>query len=257
MFTVIRKHLIFGTIFVLALVFLAGITPALRPSIVSLLKYPLIAANLTLREFKGLFFYHSNYLQNEKLKKEIDLSKQKINLLSQIYLENKRLHDLLSLKEKAPYAVVASKVIAWAVDDWGAAVVIDKGTRQGIKRGMVVINAQGLVGRVMESAQSSSKVILLTDANFSVTVLSRRSRQEGLISGTMGNFLVMRYLPKESDIRAADTIVTSGTSEIFPKDLTVGTVVDIAEEFSGLSRYCLIKPAVNFSDLEEVLVIIP
>jgi len=69
--------------------------------------------------------------------------------------------------------------------------------------------------------------------------------------------LIMKYLPKDADIRVSDLIITSGLTEAYPKGLLIGSVVNIGEEFSGLSRYCQIKPVVNLSSIEEVLIIIP
>jgi rod shape-determining protein MreC len=163
----------------------------------------------------------------------------------------------LSFKQKSAYKVIAARVVSRAADSWSCVLIIDKGRHQGIGRNMVVINYLGLVGRVAEAGQFSSKVMLMNDANFAVSGILQRSRQEGVVCGTMGQYLVMRYLPKECDVRVSDTVVTSGLTANYPKGLLVGTVIDVQEEFSGLSRLAIVKPAVDFSALEEVLVIIP
>jgi rod shape-determining protein MreC len=67
----------------------------------------------------------------------------------------------------------------------------------------------------------------------------------------------MKYLPKDADIQVSDVIITSGLTETYPKGLLIGSVLNIGEEFSGLSRYAIIKPVVNLSNIEEVLIIIP
>jgi rod shape-determining protein MreC len=89
-----------------------------------------------------------------------------------------------------------------------------------------------------------------------VSAIVQRSRQEGLISGTLGSSLIMRYLPKDCDIKVSDAIITSGLTENYPKGLLIGRVTDIGEEFSGLSRYAIVRPAVNLATIEEVLVIV-
>jgi rod shape-determining protein MreC len=66
----------------------------------------------------------------------------------------------------------------------------------------------------------------------------------------------MKYLPEDADIKLQDTIVTSGLNNNYPKGLFIGSVIDIGKDFSGLSRYAVIKPAVNLSNIEEVLVIV-
>jgi rod shape-determining protein MreC len=67
----------------------------------------------------------------------------------------------------------------------------------------------------------------------------------------------MKYLPRDADVQISDTIITSGLTEAYPKGLLIGRVVHVGEEFSGLSRYAVIKPAVNLAAIEEVLIIIP
>jgi rod shape-determining protein MreC len=99
--------------------------------------------------------------------------------------------------------------------------------------------------------------MLISDPNLGVSALVQRSRQEGLVSGTLGTYLTMRYLPKDADIKIQDVIVSSGLNEVYPKGLLIGTVIDIGKEFSGLSRFATIKPAIDLSNIEEVLIIIP
>lgn len=208
------------------------------------------------RETAGIIFYHRNLTQNERMKKEIDLLRQKINTLNEVWIENKRLKELLSFKQKSTYKVIAARVIGRSPDSWSSLIVIDKGRFNGITSGMVVINYLGLVGRVIEAAESTSKIMLLNDPDFAVSSIVQRSRQEGLVSGTLGTYLMMRYLPKEADVRVSDVVITSGLTERYPKGLVIGKVVDLGEEFSGMSRYAVIRPAVNLPSIEEVLVIV-
>lgn len=186
----------------------------------------------------------------------MDLLKNKLNAREEIYLENARLKSLLYFKQKSPYKLIAARVIARSADSWSSSVIIDKGKYNGIKRGMAVITYLGLAGRVIETQEFTSKILLINDPNLGVSSLVQRSRQEGLICGTLGTHLIMRYLPEESDIRIQDVIITSGLNETYPKGLLIGAVVGIGKEFSGLSRFAIIKPAVNLSNIEEVLIII-
>jgi rod shape-determining protein MreC len=252
-----KKNLIYVVLLSSFILFLSSLIPAVRPLTLNILKFPLNLLTLTGREAKGIIFYHRHLIQNERLKKEIDFLKRKLNATEEVYLENKRLKNLLFLKQKVSYRVIAASVIGRSPDNWSSVIIIDKGSLAGIKRGFVVINYLGLVGRVIETSQFTSKIILLNDPNLSVSGLDQRSRQEGLVSGTLGSSLMMRYLPKDADIKISDVIITSGLTQIYPKGLLIGTVVDIGEEFSRLARYCIIKPAVNLSNIEEVLIIIP
>jgi rod shape-determining protein MreC len=209
------------------------------------------------REVGGIIFYHRNLTQNESLKKEIDLLTQKLNAANEVELENKRLKETLSFKQKSSYKLIAARVIGRTPDNWSSVIIIDKGRYNGIKRGFVAITYLGLVGRVIETTESTSKIMLINDPDMGISSEVQRSRQEGLVSGTIGSFLVMRYLPQDCDVQISDVVITSGLTETYPKGLLIGKVVGIADEFSGLSRYAIIKPAVNLSNIEEVLIIIP
>jgi rod shape-determining protein MreC len=120
----------------------------------------------------------------------------------------------------------------------------------------VAINFLGLVGRVNEVTALTSKVTLINDPNISVSAMLQRSRQEGLVSGTLGNYLIMRYLPEDVDAKVGDIVVTSGLNELYPKGVLIGTVAEINKEFSGLSRYAIVRPAVTLSGVEELLIIV-
>jgi rod shape-determining protein MreC len=222
----------------------------------SVLFLPLNAVSLLKREAAAFVFYHRNMVLREKLQAKNDLLIKKINDVREVFEENKRLRELLSFKKDTGYKVIAARVIGRDPSNWSSAIIIDRGRSNGIKKGDVSITFLGLVGRVAEVNDTTSKIMLLNDPGLSVSAVIQRSRQEALVCGSMGGSLIMKYLPKDSDIKIQDVVVTSGLTQNYPKGLLIGTVVDIAEEFSSLSSYAVIKPAVRLSDLEEVLVIL-
>lgn len=252
-----KKYFPRVAICIILIALLSNIIPALRVPAFNILKHPLSVITLIEREIRGIIFYHRNMVNNERLIKEADLLKQKLNAAQEAYLENQRLKNLLSFKQSAPYRLLAARVIGRSSDNWSSVVSIDKGRHSGIKRGFVAITHLGLVGRIVDTQDYTSRIMLINDPNCSVSALVQQSRQDGLICGTSGESLIMKYLPKDSDIKASDTIITSGLTGRYPKGLLIGTVVNIGEEFSGLSRYAIVKPAVKLSSLEEVLIIMP
>lgn len=212
---------------------------------------------LVKRELWGVIFYHRNLMQTERLRSEVDLLRGRLFDLRELNQENLRLKNLISFKQKSPLRLIAARVIGRSMDSWSLSVVIDKGRYSGIKPGMVVISPKGLVGSIVESTDNTSKVLLINDPNQGIFSIVQRSRQEGLVNGTLGSNLIMRYLPDDAQIIVGDIIITSELSQIYPKGLLVGRVVKIGREFSGLNRYALVKPAVGLASIEEVLVIIP
>ena len=257
MFKLSRKTLI-NFIFIACAVFLVSLfSPFFKNSAQKTLKPQLTFIGALKRECAGIIFYHRNMVELARLSNETDNLRRKLFDLREVAQENSRLKSLLGFKQKSPYRLVAARVIASSPDSWSSSVIIDKGRYSGIKRGMAVINTQGLVGRVIESADNSSKVLLINDPGQGVSSIVQRSRQEGLVSGSLGANLIMRYLPDEAQIAVGDIIITSELSQVYPKGLLVGKVVNIGKEFSGLSRYAVVKPAAQLSGIEEVLVIIP
>ena len=210
MFKFKKKNLISFAASCLLLILIALSIPALRTPFLTALKAPLSLFTLLRREFGAMIFYHRNFIENEKLNKEIDLLRNNLNAQKEAYLENARLKELLVFKQKSALKLVAARVIARSADSWSSCIIIDKGRHSGIGRGMAVITYLGLAGRVIEAQEFTSKIILLNDPGLSISSLVQRSRQEGLVSGTLGNNLIMRYLPEDADIKADDLIVTSG-----------------------------------------------
>ncbi len=234
---------------------ISALIPSLRKPAINIFKLPMTVFSAVSQEIGGLIFFHSNLVQTRKLKAKVDFLRKQLNDKNELQLENHRLKSLLSLKESSPYKVIAAGVIGRDPSNWSSTVIVNKGSSSGIKEGCVCISFYGLVGRVVETGGSVSKIMLINDPNLSVSAVVQRSRQEGLVCGSLGGTLLMKYLPKDSDIKIGDTIVTSGLTPVYPKGLAVGTVISVGVEFSSLSSYAVIKPAVDLSALEEILVI--
>ena len=257
MFKLPRKTLI-NFIFVFGVVLLvANSLSCFKNPVQKVFKPHLSFIGLVKREFSGVISYHRNMLQAEKLQNDVDLLRWRLFDLREIVQENIRLKNLLNFKQKSLLRLVSARVIGRTLDSWSSSVIIDKGRYNGIRTKMVVISPKGLVGSIVECMDYTSKVLLINDPNQGISSIVQRSRQEGLVNGTLGSNLIMRYLPDEAQIVLGDVIVTSELSQIYPKGLFLGRVVNIGREFSGLNRYALVKPAVDLSSIEEVLVIIP
>jgi rod shape-determining protein MreC len=232
-------------------------SPFFKNSAQKTFKPHLTLIDLIKRECGGIIFYHRNMVDSGRLKYETENLRRRLFDLREVEQENIRLKNLLNFKQKSPYRLVSARVIARSPDSWSSSVTIDKGRYNGIRRGMAVINPNGLLGRVIESSEATSKVLLINDPSQGVSSIVQRSRQEGLVSGSLGGNLIMRYLPIDAQITEGDIIITSELSQVYPKGLLVGKVISIGKEFSGLSRYAVVRPAVDLSSIEEVLVIIP
>jgi rod shape-determining protein MreC len=255
-FKVKKKTLIVVAASAISLILISFSIPSVRAPFLEIFLHPFNIITAIQKEAGGLIFYHRNYVLNDRLQDENYFLRNKINSFAELALENRRLRELLALKEKTAFKVLPAHVIGRSADSWSSVIIVDKGSDCGILRGMAAVNFLGLIGRVTEVSPSASKVTLLNDPNVAVSGLLQRSRQEGLISGTLGSYLIMRYLPEDVDAKPGDIVVTSGLNVMYPKGLLVGTVESVNKEFSGLSRYAIVKPAAKLSGIEEVLIIV-
>ena len=256
MFKLSRKSLIVFILSLCAVLLVLNSLSCFKNPVLGAFKDELSVIGFFKRHILGIIFYNRNMVTAQNLSKEIGGLRWQLSELREVSLENARLKNLLNLKQKSLYRLIPAAVIARSPDSWSSSIVIDKGRSSGINPQMAVINLDGLVGRVIEVYSSASKVLLLNDSSQGVSCIVQRSRQEGLVSGTLGSNLIMRYLPDDAQIEKGDLIITSGLSQVYPKGLAVGQVINIGKDFSGLNRFAVVKPAADLTALEEVLVII-
>lgn len=168
---------------------------------------------------------------------------------------NKRLRALLGFKERAGLPSVAAQVIGEDLGAESRTLLIDKGRHDGIHRNAAVVTEAGVVGKVSELGDVTSRVLLLVDHRSAVDGLVQRTRAKTVVRGSGLPHASLDYLERREDVRAGDLVVTSGYGGIFPKGLRIGTVEHVEAAPFGLFQKAELKPAVEFGRLEEVLVL--
>jgi rod shape-determining protein MreC len=188
--------------------------------------------------------------------------KQKLETV-QVELQERRaladrargLQQLLELRDRSNLRTVAAEVIASSASPDFRTLTIDKGTNQEVRNDMAVIGADGVVGRVVVPSGRAAKVQLLIDRNAAAGALVARSRAQGVVKGVGDDRLELQFVSEAADVATGDLVVTSGIEGIFPKGFTIGHV-DAVEKTGPSYKRISVKPAVNFSSLEEVLVVL-
>lgn len=193
--------------------------------------------------------------RNAELEAENQQLKSDLIRLEEVRLANQRLRELLDFREAIKLPALPAQVIAEDASSWFRTVVIDKGSEDGLREGLPVVVAAGVVGRTLEVSSYQSRVLLITDASSAVAVLVQSTRSRGVCRGE-GDILSLDYLLRREDIREGDQVITSGTGGIYPKGLPVGRVVEVRRGDFGLFQAVRVEPAVDFSRLEEVLVLL-
>jgi len=169
--------------------------------------------------------------------------------------ENLRLRNLLDFKEKFYLKSVVARVIAKDVSLEFRAIRINRGTNSGIKKDMPVVNSEGLVGKILRTTTTTSDVVTLFDLLSAVDVIVRRSRVRGIVEGMTDEVCQLKYALRTDDIQLNDLLLSSGLGGIFPKGIPVGTVSKTHRKSYGITQSVEVIPSVDFSKLEEVLVI--
>lgn len=226
-----------------------------RLSLANLTKLPAYAIDFITREVKALVFFHINYVENNLLRQENDFLKQKIIGLEETVSENKRISELLSFKKASEFSLIAARVIGRDSTNWANSILIDKGLNSGLSVGKLVVTNLGLVGRISEISKEISRVMLITDPELNVSGFVQRSRETGIVSGSLFGKCVMRYLTEESDIGQGDIILTLGLAGRYPKGIVIGEVISRHMDYDGVSSSVVIRPKVKLSTLEEVFVV--
>jgi rod shape-determining protein MreC len=195
--------------------------------------------------------------ENTSLKTTIKIIQLENQDLREEALENIRLRDLLGLKKRLPYPSVPAQIIGRDPSSWFKTVLIDKGAADGVHRGQAVVTSLGFVGQTLEVTEHTSKVLLIIDGYSAVDILVQRTRAKGIVEGrTDEEQCDLRYVAKTDEVKVGDVVVTSGINEALPKGIVVGEVLSVNKAHAGFFQLIELKPVVDFSKLEEVLVIL-
>ncbi|HTN71282.1 MAG TPA: rod shape-determining protein MreC [Methylomirabilota bacterium] len=193
--------------------------------------------------------------ENERLRKRIQDLEVERNRLLEAGATNQKLQQLLEFRSHLPSGSVTASIIANSASSWFQSCLLDRGSTDGIRKGMAVVTALGVVGQVVSTAAHSAKVLLITDPNSGVDVIVQRTRARGIVSGSLENVTIMKYVKRSEDIQEGDRLITSGLDGVFPKGLMVGTATKVRKQHLGLFQYVEVMPAVISSQTEEVLVV--
>jgi len=199
--------------------------------------------------------------ENQTLRSENQELRHVVFQLTEKAAENERLHAMLEFRSReVAFKMQAAKVIGRDPGILNHSILVNLGTRDGLRINMPVVTHQGLVGHVMAVFNGTAQVRLLTDMGSSAAAMVQRpqSRAVGIVEGNPSQVSVLRMknLMRNGDVIKGDKIMTSGLGGIYPKGLLIGEVTDVVDDEGGLLKTAMIRPEMDFSRVEEVFVII-
>lgn len=169
--------------------------------------------------------------------------------------ENVRLRALLDFRAKYDLDTVIARVIAKDVSTEFRAIRVNRGESAGVRKDMAVVTTEGIVGRVLRTTRTTSDIVTVLDLLSAVDAIVARSRARGIVEGMTEEVCNLRFVLRTDDIQPGDVLVSSGLGGIFPKGVPVGTVSKVNRKPFGITQEVEVRPAVEFSKLEEVLIV--
>lgn len=195
--------------------------------------------------------------RNAELEAEVARLQTQVIQLQQQVTETEILAALVDFARANPENTYkAATVIGRDPSPFLRYIIIDKGSNQGIRRGMPVVTDQGLVGRVDAVIAEAARVQLITDSASAVNVTLQNSKTEALLAGSLTGDLALDMIPQDAAIQPGDIVLTSGLGGDYPPNLLVGQVVAVRKLEAELFQQAAVQPNVDFSRVQYVLVIV-
>ena len=232
-------------------------------SVLSTLVYPIqIAVDLPIQAGNWMAEYFSSrhrlIAENARLREKQFLLDTRLAKLADLEAENRRLRNLLDSSAKVGERVLVAELLSVDMDPYSRRIVLNKGSRDGVKVGQSLIDSNGVMGQVVHVAPFSSNALLITDPGHALPVQNHRSGLRSLAVGTGPvNQLELAHLPNNADVRIGDVLVTSGLGGRFPAGYPVGRIVGIQRNRGRPFATVTVQPSARLERNREVLLVWP
>ena len=218
----------------------------LAAPVINAVSRPIEAARETAGDVRD---YLALKAENESLRLQNETLIEWQRVARELQAENANLKGLLNFQPTPRASFIAATVVADTSSSFVRSLIVLAGSRAGVARGQAAVTGAGLAGRVLEVGERSARILLLTDINARIPVVAERSRDQAMLAGRNSDLPELLYLPRDSDVKVGDRIVTSGQGGVFPAGLAVGEVVSVT---NGRAE---VRPYVDFSRLETLRII--
>ncbi len=194
--------------------------------------------------------------RNAELESEVASLQSQVIELQQQLTEYQILSSLLDFARAYPeYEYVGASVIGRDPSPFLQYVIINRGSDDGLRRGMPVVTQNGLVGRISRVTAAAANVQLITDPAMKINVRLQPSRERAVLTGSITGDLVLDFIPQSATVNPGDLVLTSGFGGNYPPNILIGQVTGVRSQDFDLFQSGSVQPVVDFEQLEIVLVI--
>jgi len=203
---------------------------------------------------RAIFSVRQMRSREAALEKELEGLSIEIGLLRSLRTENKKLRELLEIKNKYNYQIIFAEIIAEDITDLYDSVIIDKGEKANIENNMPVATVRGIVGITQDVGVYSTRVITILNPNCKLGVFVGKSSLKGVMQGK-GDYCIIKYIPVEENIKIGNKVYTSEGGGIYPEGIGIGKVFRIDKKPHDIFQIVYVLPYVNIRNLDRVAVI--
>jgi rod shape-determining protein MreC len=196
--------------------------------------------------------------ENEQLRLDLAAVRAQTAELRELRGQNDRLRAVVGLARRVPGRSVAASVIGRGTSSRFRTLRIDRGTHDGLVRGMPVVAPDGAVGRILRAAGGYADVLLLHDGLSAAGAVVQNSRLRGVLMGDGSETLTLGFVRRSDSggVQVGDLVVTSGEDDVFPEGVLLGRVIEAGAPETGLFLDIKVEAAVDLDRLDEVLVVL-
>lgn len=192
--------------------------------------------------------------ENKRLQALVDKYLQELGEYREGYSTNLYLEELLEFKEKLNFEPLAARVVGKEPAYWYQTIVVDRGKKDDVLEGMIVLAPSGVVGQVIHAGEHYSKILLANAPSSAIDAMIQKNRIRGILKGAGERGYVLHYVLKNADIEEGDYIVTAGIGGVFPAGIPLGRVSKIHKKRRGMFQEIEVQPHVDFQKLEFVFI---
>jgi rod shape-determining protein MreC len=191
--------------------------------------------------------------ENKRLHAIVNELNGKLNEYTEAYSVYLGLLEKLKFKEKESFPSITARIVGRDPSYWFQTIIVDRGVNDGIVKGMVARNENGVVGQVIQVSSNYAKIILANAPSSAIDAMVQKNRVRGILKGN-GQHYILHYVLRNADVAVGDRIVTAGIGGIFPSGVPLGRVSAVRKKERGMFQEIEVSPSVDFQRLELVFI---